>query len=259
MATQSKPQTTSEAALSAVEAVILGDGEKTDPAASPEVAENNHKSEATGAPRLPSVSDADLPAPARETPSRPPTRGGAANVARPPVTRIIDPGQSNGPGTPEPAATSPRPAANDDRRSVGQILQALQMRPSRTPLVLAFIAAGAWIALSAFYGWTTWQTGELQKASPSLLALLGMAVLGPVIFFFITAMLARRTQEIRHTARSLSEVAIRLAEPETVALEQVVTLSGAIRREVASMGDGIERALARAGELETHGTAKAAA
>ena len=38
---------------------------------------------------------------------------------------------------------------------------------------------------------------------------------------------------------------------ETIATEQVITLSQAIRREVASMGDGIERALARASELET--------
>ena len=44
---------------------------------------------------------------------------------------------------------------------------------------------------------------------------------------------------------------MRLAEPEALATEQVVTLSQAIRREVASMGDGIERALARASELET--------
>ncbi len=48
----------------------------------------------------------------------------------------------------------------------------------------------------------------------------------------------------------MTEVAIRLIEPETIATEQVVTLSQAIRREAASMGDGIERALARAGELE---------
>ncbi|WP_348240419.1 hypothetical protein, partial [Salmonella enterica] len=31
----------------------------------------------------------------------------------------------------------------------------------------------------------------------------------------------------------------------------VVNLSQAVRREVAAMGDGLERALARAGELET--------
>ena len=44
---------------------------------------------------------------------------------------------------------------------------------------------------------------------------------------------------------------MRLAEPESIASEQMVTLSQAIRREIVSMGDGIERALARAGELET--------
>ena len=77
------------------------------------------------------------------------------------------------------------------------------------------------------------------------------ALIGPVIFFLSMGSVMRRAQEMRHTARSMAEVAIRLAEPETIATEQVVTLSQAIRREVASMGDGIERALARASELET--------
>ena len=78
-----------------------------------------------------------------------------------------------------------------------------------------------------------------------------MTIAGPVIFFLVTAALLRRGQEMRLAARSMTEVAVRLAEPETIATEQMVTLSQAIRREVASMGDGIERALARASELET--------
>jgi len=41
---------------------------------------------------------------------------------------------------------------------------------------------------------------------------------------------------------------MRLAEPETVARESIVTVGQAIRREVAAMGDGVERALARAAE-----------
>src|SRR5260370_17187935 len=49
----------------------------------------------------------------------------------------------------------------------------------------------------------------------------------------------------------MGEVAVRLAEPETVARESIVTVGQAIRREVTAMGDGIERALARAAELET--------
>jgi flagellar biosynthesis/type III secretory pathway chaperone len=46
-------------------------------------------------------------------------------------------------------------------------------------------------------------------------------------------------------------VAMRLAEPESVARDSIVTVGQAIRREVAAMGDGVERALARASELET--------
>ena len=46
---------------------------------------------------------------------------------------------------------------------------------------------------------------------------------------------------------------MRLAEPEGVARDSIVTVGQAIRREVAAMGDGVERALARAGELEVAG------
>ena len=81
--------------------------------------------------------------------------------------------------------------------------------------------------------------------------LLALAALGPMFFFFGFAALARRLHELRLSARSITQVALRLAEPETVAGENVAILSQAIRREIASMGDGIERALARAAELET--------
>ena len=78
-----------------------------------------------------------------------------------------------------------------------------------------------------------------------------IVVAGPIFFFYLTAALVRRAHEMRLTAQSMTQVAMRLVEPETIATEQVVTLSQAIRREVASMGDGIERALARASELES--------
>ena len=64
------------------------------------------------------------------------------------------------------------------------------------------------------------------------------------------AVLIWRGQEMRIVSRTMTEVALRLAEPENIAKESVVTVSQAIRREVAAMGDGIERALARASELE---------
>ena len=70
------------------------------------------------------------------------------------------------------------------------------------------------------------------------------------MLFWGIAMLIWRSQEMRMVSRTMTEVALRLAEPENIAKESVVTVSQAIRREVAAMGDGIERALARASELE---------
>ena len=72
----------------------------------------------------------------------------------------------------------------------------------------------------------------------------------PVLFFFVLAHMFTRAQDMRVIAESMAEVAMRLAQPETIAHESIVTVGQAIRREVAAMGDGVERALARAAELE---------
>ncbi|HEY5226097.1 MAG TPA: hypothetical protein VIJ06_04820, partial [Methylovirgula sp.] len=152
----------------------------------------------------------------------------------------------------DPLSPSARPA-NDDRHSIGPILRALNKRPSRAPQILAIAFSAFWLVLVSAYFYTN--RGSVSNAGGFFTrpetALYALLAFGPVLFFVITAILIRRAQEMRLTARSLAEIAMRLAEPETVATEQVVTLSQAIRREIVSMGDGIERALARAGELET--------
>jgi hypothetical protein len=148
---------------------------------------------------------------------------------------------------PEPAPVSPSSKpANDDRRSVGQILQTLQYRPKRTGYVIATLISAGWLAMSGVYALGVRGSGMGQIQ----MAMLSLAAFGPVAFFYIVASLSQRLQEMRHTARSMSEVAIRLADPGSFSTEQVMILSQAIRREIASMGDGVERALARAGELE---------
>ena len=152
---------------------------------------------------------------------------------------------------------SATPPANDDRETVGAILQAMNARPaSRTPFILALIGSVLWAALCGLYGyqnlWPTVSSGPLREAllRPET-PLLALATLGPIFFMFGFAALSRRLRELRQSARAISQVAVRLAEPESSAGEHVATLSQAIRRELASMGDGVERALARAAELET--------
>jgi len=161
----------------------------------------------------------------------------------------------------EGAAPSPdedlrpgRPAANDDRQSIGQILQTLQRRPAKTSYWVATIFALAWVlggvALAFLY------LPDLQavatQGTAGIPAMIGLAgfVLAPLVFFFVLAHIVWRAQELRLIAQSMAGVAMRLSEPEEIARESIVTVGQAIRREVAAMGDGVERALARAAELE---------
>ena len=73
----------------------------------------------------------------------------------------------------------------------------------------------------------------------------------PIILFWAFAAMIRRAQDMRIAAQSMTEVAFRLAEPENLAQDRVMMIGQAVRREVAAMGEGIERTLARAVELET--------
>ncbi|MBK3426563.1 apolipoprotein A1/A4/E family protein, partial [Methylobacterium sp. IIF4SW-B5] len=144
--------------------------------------------------------------------------------------------------------------ANDDRRSVGALQQTLRVEPSRAPYAVASLAALLWLSGFAALAWAQ-SGGDLRGLTAGLTGLQGAigaaAVLAPVMLFYIAAMLAVRAQEMRLVARAVGEVAIRLAEPEGFSTDAVLTMSQAVRREVAAVGDGVERALARAGELET--------
>ncbi len=71
------------------------------------------------------------------------------------------------------------------------------------------------------------------------------------MLFFAFAIMMARAHDLRNAARSMAEVALRLAEPETIASERIMTVGQAVRREVSAMNEGIERTIARATELET--------
>ena len=148
-----------------------------------------------------------------------------------------------------------RRVANDDQQSIGHILHALQRRPARTSYVVAGAFSAVWVigclALSWAYLSDLHAALGADKSPAAIMIGLGAAALLPIIFFFGVAHMAWRSQELRLIAQSMAQVAMRLAEPESVARDSIVSVGQAIRREVAAMGDGVERALARAGELET--------
>src|ERR1700731_3470512 len=153
------------------------------------------------------------------------------------------------------AEPQPFPVANDDQQSIGRILRTLQDRPARTSYFVAALFSAAWVVGCLALSWA--YLADFNAAlgpghSPAAAMIgLGAAALLPIIFFFGIAHMAWRSQELRLITQSMAQVAMRLAEPESVARDSIVTVGQAIRREGAAMGDGVERALARAGELET--------
>src|SRR5271166_113126 len=197
--------------------------------------------------------------PAKPTIAAPVLKPAAPALESTPLLRPSSPlVTSGGEAEPKPTPTlSPAPPANDDRETVGAILQTMSARPaSRTPFILAFVSSLLWAAICGLYGyqnlWPTVSSGPLKETLLRPEApLLALATLGPILFMFGFAALSRRLRELRQSARAISQVAVRLAEPETSAGDHIAMLSQAIRRELLSMGDGVERAIARAAELET--------
>ena len=145
-----------------------------------------------------------------------------------------------------------RSADNNERQPIGNLLRALHRRPEGTSFLTPTLFAGLWLLAGLVVAWiylpAMWPAlGPTAIAAP----LLTIVFFVPIIFFYVVAHMRWRSQELRLITQSIAEVAMRFAEPETVARESIVTIGQAIRRELAALGDGVERALGRAAELET--------
>ena len=147
-------------------------------------------------------------------------------------------------------------AANDDLPSIGGLIYALQQRPSRSSFVFAFAASLVWLVLGGAAGWAMMTAGAGDSAGignfmqqPTALVA-AATIIVPIALFWFLALLIWRAQELRLMASAMTEVAVRLAEPDKLAEQSVASLGQTIRRQVAAMNDAITRALGRAGELE---------
>src|SRR5262245_15218353 len=163
-------------------------------------------------------------------------------------------------GRRRPAGPPPRrmatAAANDDLPSIGGLIFALQQKPSKSPFLVALAASLVWFVVGGFfaYGLISTQVAGPDGlsdllANPSALTA-ALTILVPIAIFWFLALLVWRAQELRLMASAMTEVAVRLAEPDKLAEQSVASLGQTIRRQVAAMNDAISRAIGRAGELE---------
>ena len=149
-----------------------------------------------------------------------------------------------------------RVAANDDAPSIGGLIYALNQKPSNTPFVRAamgsaiWVAAGLGLSLYALWPQLSAATGIADiLAMPSFLPAVAAIALPPFLFQLF-AMLLWRAEELKLRSSAMTEVAVRLAEPDRMAEQQIASLGQAVRRQVSFMNEAVERALGRAGELE---------
>ena len=159
-----------------------------------------------------------------------------------------------------PAGPAPRriaaAAANDDLPSIGGLIFALQQKPSKSPFLIALVASLIWFVVGGIFAYSLIAnqlaasdgTSGLFTNPTALTAL--VTVLVPIAIFWFLALLVWRAQELRLMASAMTEVAVRLAEPDKLAEQSVASLGQTIRRQVAAMNDAISRAIGRAGELE---------
>lgn len=123
-------------------------------------------------------------------------------------------------------------------------------------MTVAAIASGVWAVCSILLGWAM-LAPEFQRA-PSLLEMLSRptaitlaaTIIIPIALFWFIALLIWRAQELKLMSSAMTEVAIRLAEPDRMAEQQIASVGQAVRRQVNHMNEAVSRALGRAGELE---------
>lgn len=147
------------------------------------------------------------------------------------------------------------PAANDLKK--GRTFDPFGRKPSSGIYWGALLVSVLW-GVAGYYIATRLFGSQLFNVTsinsvfsrPNLIAAL-IAIIVPIMGFWAFAVLVRRSQEMRIAAQSLTDVAYRLVDPESLAEERLSTISQAVRREVSAMSDGIERTLSRAVELES--------
>ena len=199
-------------------------------------------------------------------PPSPPAREPAAREPAPRIEREPAPSQSNSEQDTEQGRRIARRrpagpvrqgmAANDDAPTIGGLIFALEQKPTNRPFVYAGIFSGIWGALGATVaGLSVYAAigkgATLLEIVTSPTIMMSIAAVGlPIGVVWFLALLAWRAEELRLRSSTMTEVAVRLAEPDRMAEQAISSLGQNVRRQVSFMNDAVSRALGRAGELE---------
>ena len=157
----------------------------------------------------------------------------------------------------EVVSPSSRPANDMHQSGLAKFRATMARKPSSATIWFAILLSLLWIGAAGWAGFKLYGNEVLEPNAwvnlidrPNLIYLAGSVIL-PLLVIWAFALMIRRAQELKLAARSMTEVAYRLIEPESEAVGAVRTVGQAVKREVDALTDGVEKAMNRAGELET--------
>lgn len=150
----------------------------------------------------------------------------------------------------------PLPANDEHNSEINNLLYSISNKPSSYVFTLATLFTLVWLAACAFVGYhtiydslpSTFDINAIINNQP--LMIFGAFVLISLIFIWSCAILVKRSHDMKYSTNLMLSAAKQLLQPESIAIDSVTSVGTAVRREVAAIGEGVERAIARAGELE---------
>jgi hypothetical protein len=147
-------------------------------------------------------------------------------------------------------------AANDDIPTIGGLIYALEQKPSSKPFKVATGVSVAWFIVGCFFAWgaiapqVAASAGIADLLAKPIILIMLATIFLPIVLFWFLAWLLYQAQDLRLRSSAMTEVAIRLAEPDRNAEHAVASLGQSVRKQVNFMNEAVSRAIGRAGELE---------
>lgn len=150
----------------------------------------------------------------------------------------------------------PLPANDEHNSEINSLLYSISNKPRSFVFPLATIFTLVWLAGCAYVGYNTiYDTLPSTFNIPSIISNQPLLIFAAIVFVSLIviwscAILVKRSHDMKYSTNLMLSAAKQLLQPESIAIDSVTSVGTAVRREVAAIGEGVERAIARAGELE---------
>ncbi|NIJ41091.1 hypothetical protein FHS78_001372 [Parvibaculum indicum] len=141
-------------------------------------------------------------------------------------------------------------AANEDSPTGGALYRMISRRPNPRILTLAVVASVFVLGAEGAYLWGFYGPDVLRAQAPEQLAVLGAALLFPLLLIWMLTYTVWRGQEMRLMSEALARTAIRLSDPEDTATGEIASIAQAVRRELDNLKSGLDEAVQSASNLK---------